>query len=90
MCLRLTYELLSGKEWLGAAGRIVFDRFRQCAPFVTPFAIHNPKGWRYRLIHLAASYRARQVYNDVLHDNSSQQAHFGRAGLRMLSYDPDK
>ncbi len=40
-------------------------------------------------MHFANSYRARQVYNDVLHENSSEQAHFGRAGLRMLSYDPD-
>jgi hypothetical protein len=39
-------------------------------------------------MHFASSYRARQVYNDVLHENSSEQAHFGRAGLRMLSYNP--
>jgi len=39
-------------------------------------------------MHFAKSYRARQVYNDVLHENSSQQAHFGHAGLRMLHYDP--
>jgi hypothetical protein len=32
--------------------------------------------------------RARQVYNDVLHNNASTQAHFGRSGLNMLSYDP--
>lgn len=84
-----TDELLSKREWLGSAERIVFDHFGQCAPFVTPFSIHNPTGWRYWFMHFANSYRARQVYNDVLHDNSSQQAHFGRAGLRMLSYDPD-
>src|SRR5690606_31311298 len=30
----------------------------------------------------------RQVYNNVLHGNSTAQAHFGRSGLNMLSYDP--
>ena len=32
-------------------------------------------------------YRARQVYNNVLHDNSSMQP-FRGSGLNMLSYDP--
>lgn len=32
--------------------------------------------------------RARQVYNDILHANSNAQAHFGRAGLEMFSFDP--
>jgi hypothetical protein len=32
--------------------------------------------------------RSRQEYNNVLHQNSSMQAHFGRSGLDMLSYDP--
>lgn len=82
-------EVLSKAEWLGAAERIAFDHFGRCAPFVTPFSIHNPTGWRYWFMHFANSYRARQVYNDVLHDNSSEQAHFGRSGLRMLAYDPD-
>ena len=40
------------------------------------------------MIHFANSYRARQVYNNVLHANSSFQAHFGRSGLEMLHYDP--
>ena len=74
--------------WLGAAERLVFDSFQSCATFVSPFSINNPEGWRYWLIHFANSYRARQVYNNLLHANSSQQAHFGRSGLNMLSYDP--
>jgi hypothetical protein len=78
----------SQQEWLGAAERVVFEALGGCAPFVSPFSIHNPNGWRYWLIHFANSYRARQVYNDILHNNSSMQAHFGRSGLRMLSYDP--
>lgn len=86
--LEFTDELLSKDEWLGAAERIVFEHFGESAPFVTPFSINNPSGWRYWFMHFASSYRARQVYNDVLHDNSSQQGHFGRAGLRMLSFDP--
>lgn len=79
---------INKKEWLGAAENIVFETFRQCAPFVTPFSINNPSGWRYWFIHFANNYRARQVYNNTLHDNSSSQAHFGRSGLNMLSYDP--
>jgi three-Cys-motif partner protein len=78
---------MSNERWMGAAERLVFGAFQECAPFVSPFSIHNPDGWRYWFIHFAKSYRARQVYNNVLHDNSSAQAHFGRAGLNMLSYD---
>lgn len=80
--------LMSRKDWLGTAEMIVFDAFRLYAPYVSPFSINNPDGWRYWLIHFAKSYRARQVYNNILHDNASLQAHFGRSGLNMLSYDP--
>lgn len=79
---------MSKHSWLGAAERLVFETFRTCAPFVSPFSINNPGGWRYWLIHFANIYRARQVYNNVLHQNSTAQAHFGRSGLNMLSYDP--
>ena len=79
---------MSQKDWLATAERIVFDAFKLCAPYVSPFSINNPEGWRYWLIHFANAYRARQVYNNVLHQNASLQAHFGRSGLNMLSYDP--
>lgn len=79
---------MSRNSWLGAAERLVFEVFRTCAPYVSPFSIHNLDGWRYWLLHFANSYRARQVYNNILHDNSSTQAHFGRSGLDMLHYDP--
>lgn len=79
---------MSRRDWLGTAEKIVFDAFRLCAPYVSPFSINNPAGWQYWLIHFANSYRARQVYNNILHDNASLQAHFGRSGLNMLSYDP--
>lgn len=84
----LQSAMLSRRDWLGAAERLVFDVFKGCAPYVSPFSINNPEGWRYWLIHFANSHRARQVYNNVLHDNSSIQAHFGRSGLDMLAYDP--
>jgi three-Cys-motif partner protein len=84
----LDVEVMSNNAWLGAAEKLVFESFKGCAPFVSPFSINNPNGWRYWLIHFANSYRARQVYNNVLHDNSSSQAHFGRSGLNMLAYDP--
>jgi hypothetical protein len=79
---------MNKNAWLGAAERLVFEAFRNCAPFVSPFSINNPDGWRYWLIHFANSYRARQEYNKVLDQNSSTQAHFGRSGLHMMSYDP--
>ena len=80
--------MMTRNDWLGTAERIVFDTFRLCAPYVSPFSINNPDGWRYWLIHFANAYRARQVYNNVLHENASLQAHFGRSGLNMLHYDP--
>jgi three-Cys-motif partner protein len=79
---------MNKKTWLGVAEKLVFGAFGSCAPFVSPFSINNPEGWRYWLIHFANSYRAGQWYNDILHQNSSYQAHFGRSGLDMLSYDP--
>ena len=79
---------MSNNEWLGTAERLVFASFRGCAKYVSPFSINNPEGWRYWLIHFAGNYRARQEYNNVLHQNSSMQAHFGRSGLHMLSFDP--
>jgi three-Cys-motif partner protein len=84
----LEAPLLGKQAWLGAAERVVFDVFRTYAPYVSPFSINNPDGWRYWLIHFAKSRRARQVYNNVLHANSTLQAHFGRSGLNMLAYDP--
>ncbi len=81
-------SLMSQKDWLGTAEKIVFDTFRDCASYVSPFSINNPDGWRYWLINFANAYRARQVYNNILHVNASLQAHFGRSGLNMLTYDP--
>ena len=81
-------EIAAKQEWLGAAERIVFQAFKNCGAYTSPFSINNPSGWRYWMIHFANSYKARQVYNEVLHRNSSTQAHFGRSGLKMLSYDP--
>lgn len=87
--LRAVERGLSNNAWLGAAEKLVFEVFQSASPFVSPFSINNPAGWRYWLIHFANNYRARQVYNNILHDNSSSQAHFGRSGLNMLSYNPD-
>lgn len=79
---------INKESWLGEVERIVFEKLKGCAPFVSPFSINNPDGWGYWLMHFANSHRARQVYNDILHANSLTQAHFGRSGLSMLSYDP--
>jgi three-Cys-motif partner protein len=83
-------QVMNKSAWLGAAERIVFNSFSGYASYVSPFSINNPAGWRYWLIHFASSFRARQEYNDILHQNSSSQAHFGRSGLNMLSYDPSE
>lgn len=80
-------EVMNRKEWLGMAEKMVFDVFHSYAPFVSPFSINNPDGWRYWLIHFANNYRARQVYNNILHAHGTMQAHYGRAGLNMLTYD---
>lgn len=85
---QLLDEPMSRAEWLGAAEKLVFNVFGSVAPYVSPFSINNPDGWRYWLIHFANNYRARQVYNNVLHVNATAQAHFGRPGLDMLAYDP--
>jgi hypothetical protein len=82
---------LNKKVWLGEAEKIAFHHLQPCAQFVTPFSINNPDGWRYWLMHFANSYRARQVFNNVLHhDDTSTQAHYGRSGLYMLAYDPSE
>ncbi len=80
--------VLSKKEWLGEAEKITFNHLKSCAKYVSPFSINNPDGWQYWFMHFATSHRARQVYNDILHKFGEAQAHYGRAGLNMLSYDP--
>ncbi|MCU7804153.1 MAG: three-Cys-motif partner protein TcmP [Candidatus Thiodiazotropha sp. (ex Lucinoma borealis)] len=79
-------NLIGKKDWLAEAEQIAFAFLKDCATYVSPFSINNPSGWQYWLMHFATSYRARQVYNDVLHQCDAQ-AHFGRSGLNMLSYD---
>jgi three-Cys-motif partner protein len=82
--------ILEKKEWLGEAEQIVYSHLKGCAAYITPFSINNPNGWRYWLMHFANAHHARRVFNNVLHADNSTQAHFGRAGLHMLSYDPKK
>lgn len=81
-------RLLSKKEWLGEVEKIVYEHLKSCATFVSPFSIKNPDGWQYWLMHFANFYRARQVYNNILHADNLAQTHFGRCGLNMLAYDP--
>ncbi len=81
-------DLLSKPEWLGRAGKIAHAHYRGYTTHVSPFSINNPCGWRYWLMHFSNAHRARQVYNDILHQGGAAQAHFGRSGLNMLSYNP--
>jgi len=75
-------------EWLGAVERILHTELRTVANFVSPFAINQERnqGYNYWLLHFSKSHRAREVYNDVLHQNAGGQAHFGKSGLKMLEY----
>lgn len=81
-------EVASKREWRAAIEKLVYESFKKCAPFVSPFAINNPDGWLYWLLHFSNEPKARQVYNDLLHENAGLQGHFGRPGLNMLTYDP--
>lgn len=90
LLLRDGNKLLHKKEWLGEVEKITFNHLSECAPYVSPFSISNPGGWQYWLMHFATSYRARQVFNDVLHQDDDTQVHFGRSGLKMLSYEFQK
>lgn len=81
-------SLARREGWLAVMERTVFDHFGACVPYVAPFAIHCPNGWRRWLVHFAATHRERRIYNDALHERGGQQAHFGRAGLDMLWHSP--
>lgn len=82
-------DIIDKKEWLGAAEKLIFDVFKECSTFFTPFSINHKDGYKYWLMHFANNYRARQEYNNVLHNNALHQAHFGRSGLNMLSYNSE-
>lgn len=82
-------QLIGKPEKRGVVERLVFESFKRCAPYVSPFAINNPDGWRYWLMHFSSEYRARQVYNDLLYKVPGVQGHVGRSGLQMLEYDAD-
>ncbi len=85
--LKNSSELINKKEWLGKTERIVYELLRSYCQYLSPFSINNSDGWRYWLLHFANNYRARQAYNDTLHSENVTQAHFGRSGLKMLSYE---
>ena len=80
---------ISSREMLGKIECLVHKLFSDIAPYFSPFAIHNPDGWQYWLMHFVKSPHGRRVYNNVLHANSGLQAHYGRAGLDMLAYNPN-
>jgi three-Cys-motif partner protein len=82
--------ITTDRKWLGAAEKLVYETLRECAPHLSPFSIHNPNGWTYWMVHLVKSHRGREAFNSVLHRNSTSQAHYGRSGLRMLTYNPNE
>jgi hypothetical protein len=79
--------IMNKTQFLALAERHVFNHFSTTANFVSPFAIHNPTGWEYWLIHFTKQFRGRQVYNEVLHTHATFQAHSGRGGIFKLGYD---
>ena len=82
-------ECITKWETLGKMECLVYDTFSNVAPYFSPFAIHNPDGWKYWLMHFCKSPHGRKVYNRVLHENSHMQAHYGRSGLNMLVHNPN-
>lgn len=75
----------SSNEFRGMLERAIFNAHRYVGEFHTPFLNKNPTGRDYALLHFARHYRAREVFNDVLHDHSNAMIHVGRGGLKMLS-----
>ncbi len=64
---------------------------RSGAMYYTPFFIRSPESHRdFWLIHLSGHFRARDVMVGLHWQQSTDFAHYGRAGLRMLGYDPEK
>jgi len=60
------------------------------ADFYTPFFIRSTDAHRdLWLIHLSGHFRARDVMVGLHWQESTSFSHYGRAGLRMLGYDPD-
>lgn len=59
------------------------------AKFYTPFFIRSTDSHRdFWLIHLSGHHRARDVMVGLHWDESTNFAHYGGSGLRMLGYDP--
>lgn len=81
-------SLINKRDMRAKIERLIFEAYRSCGQFVSPFAINNPGGWQYWLMHFSNEPKARQVYNDLLHSSPGVQGHIGRAGLNMLSFDP--
>ncbi len=61
------------------------------APFSTPFFIRSKDSNRdLWLVHLSKHYKARDVMMEIHWENTNSFAHYGRPGLNMLGFDPDK
>ena len=74
---------------LGHVEKLVHKTFSGTSDYFSPFAINNPAGWKYWFMHFVKNVQGRVVFNDVLHSIDGAQAHFGRAGLNMFSYNPN-
>jgi len=74
-------EAMSRSSWLGAAERLVFAAFRACSPYVSPFSINNPDGWRYWLVHFANVPRAPSLQQHPARECDSSSA-FWPVGLK--------
>lgn len=77
-------QILSYNQRIGIAENIVYNSFRECATYISPFAIYNKSGWKYWSVHFSNILRAREAYNNVLHKNAKHQAHCGPCGLNMM------
>lgn len=79
------------REWRRIIQFALHGRIREetGARYYTPFFIRSTDAHRdFWLIHLSGHYRARDVMVGLHWQQCTDFAHYGRAGLRMLGYDP--
>ena len=81
-------ERIGKKEMLGQMERLVHNTFSKTSDYFSPFAINNPDGWKYWLMHFVKNAQGRVVFNEVLHSLEGTQAHCGGSGLKMFSHNP--
>lgn len=82
-----------GPEWKRAIQLALHEQIPKTskAGYYTPFFIQSPESHRgYWLVHLSNHPTARDVMTELHWQKHNYFEHFGKAGFRMLAYDPRK